>query len=94
MDPLTTVFDKHMYFCDLSRYDSQIQVNWINIVRDPIERYISNFYYNRMPKRWNHTQSSPDQDWFDKDLSECILFPDVECDMSSKYLTGRIQRWT
>ena len=44
-----TVLEKHMYFIDVSKYHSKIQVNWINVVRNPIDRFVSKFYYIRMP---------------------------------------------
>ena len=40
-------YDQHIYFIDVETYDKEFEVNWINIVRDPIERFISEFYYNR-----------------------------------------------
>ena len=43
----TLFYDQHIYFIDVETYDKEFEVNWINIVRDPIERFISEFYYNR-----------------------------------------------
>ena len=67
------------------RYDLEFVVNWINIARDPIERFISDFYYNRQKERWQETSEKPSTKWFEKDLSECILQQDPECNFSSQY---------
>ena len=56
------------------------------LVRDPVERYISEFYYNRQEERWKDIIERPNQDWFEKDLSQCILTNDPECDFGPGYL--------
>ena len=48
------IYDQHTYFIDIDAYDKEFKVNWINIVRDPIERFISEFYYNRQEERWKN----------------------------------------
>lgn len=58
-------------------------MNWINIARDPIDRLVSDFYYNREEERWKDVQEKPSIQWFTKDLSQCILENDIECDFSS-----------
>lgn len=56
--PLAT--DRHFYFVDMERYGSK-RVNWINVVRDPIDRLISEFYFLRHPKRWQDQDQRPSQ---------------------------------
>lgn len=79
--------DKHVYFIDTSRYIKNFEVNWINIIRNPVDRYVSSFYYLRSLHRWSRSQQHrPDQAWFNKDLSECILNKDPECKMGTDHL--------
>ena len=82
-----TVWDKHLYFIDTSLYDLKFKANWINIVRDPIERYISEFYFLREPSRWEYQDEKPPQSWFDLDLNECIQSNNPNCDLNRNYLT-------
>ncbi|TRY69127.1 hypothetical protein TCAL_12203, partial [Tigriopus californicus] len=74
--PLVT--DRHFYFVDLEQYGSE-RVNWINIVRDPIERLISEFYYLRHPKRWMNQSRRPSQTWFNLTFNECLQNGLPEC---------------
>jgi hypothetical protein len=46
-------------FC-FCRYYPDLEVNWINFVRHPVDRYTSNFYYLRSERRWNNTLTKPD----------------------------------
>ena len=82
-----TVWNKHMYFIDTSRYDLEFKANWINMVRNPIDRYISEFYFLRKPSRWAKLADRPSQDWFDLDLNECLETNDPNCDLNVNYLT-------
>jgi hypothetical protein len=75
---------KNMLFA--CRYDENFAVNWINIARDPIDRLVSDFYYNREEERWKDVTNKPSLEWFSKDLSQCILENDIECDFSNDYL--------
>ena len=83
----TTIWEKHLYFIDTSRYDLEFKANWINIVRDPIDRYISEFYFLRRASRWAYQADRPPQDWFDLDLNECLETIDPNCDLNVNYLT-------
>lgn len=58
---------------------------YVNIVRDPVERVISWFYYVRAPwyfverKRAFPDLPLPDTDWLKKDFETCVLTGDPEC---------------
>ncbi|KAK1125291.1 hypothetical protein K0M31_005664 [Melipona bicolor] len=65
---------------------------YINIVRDPVERVISWYYYVRAP--WYYVERKqifpdlplPDPNWLKKDFESCVLKADREC----RYLEGEI----
>lgn len=58
---------------------------YVNLVRDPIERVISWFYYIRAPwyfverKRAFPDLPLPDPQWLRKDFETCVLTGDPEC---------------
>ena len=51
----------------------------INMVREPVERLISNFYYLRSHKRWTGKKDVPPVSWFTKNFEKCVLTNDPEC---------------
>lgn len=65
---------------------------YVNIVRDPVERVISWYYYVRAP--WYYVERKqifpdlplPDPNWLKKDFETCVLKGDREC----RYLQGEI----
>lgn len=66
------------------RYDLPTPI-YINMVRDPIERVISWYYYVRAP--WYYVERKqafpelplPDPKWLRKDFETCVLRGDREC---------------
>ena len=86
------VFDRHFYQPDWSRRE---EVNLVNLVREPVSRMISQYYYLRSPSRWSWRPEKPPQAWMMKDLSSCVLEDDLECevggggqDMQLSYFCG------
>ncbi|KAF4524820.1 hypothetical protein B566_EDAN013980, partial [Ephemera danica] len=63
---------------------------YMNIVRDPVERVISWYYYIRAP--WYYVERKrafpdlplPDPNWLKKDFETCVLRGDREC----RYIEG------
>ena len=53
--------------------------SWVNIIRDPVDRFVSLFYYLRAKHRWTHQLQRPPKEWFEKDINNCIIFGDPEC---------------
>ena len=74
------VFDRHFYQPDWSRRE---EVNLVNLVREPVSRMISQYYYLRSPSRWSWRPEAPPQAWMTKDLSSCVLEGDLECDIAT-----------
>ena len=88
------VYDRHFYQFDWSNlpntqvnknlsknrftYMPWFQVNMINMVREPVDRIISQFYYLRSLKRWKSKERPPKQ-WFQKEFQKCVLNGDKEC---------------
>ena len=60
------------------------------MVRDPIDRFVSFFYYVRSEKSWSSMSGThkPPKEWFDKDINTCVTSGDLECQFNpeSKYL--------
>lgn len=58
---------------------------YVNLVRDPIERVISWFYYIRAPWYFVERKKAfpdlplPDPNWLRKDFESCVLNSDPEC---------------
>ena len=54
--------DRHVYFVDAASYGvpEAVLPNWINVVRDPIERFVSSFHYLRQTKRWKNKPKPPE----------------------------------
>ena len=57
------------------------QVNLVNMVRDPVSRLVSQFYYLRAAKRWARAERPP-QEWRTKKLEACVLSGDTECQVT------------
>ncbi|XP_018323063.1 heparan sulfate 2-O-sulfotransferase pipe [Agrilus planipennis] len=83
------VYIKHVCFTNFSEFGFPEPI-YINIVRDPIERVISWYYYVRAP--WYYVERKlafpdiplPDPKWLKKDFETCVLSGDREC----KYIKG------
>ncbi|KAK4877128.1 hypothetical protein RN001_009634 [Aquatica leii] len=80
---------KHVCFTNFSEFGLPEPI-YVNIVRDPVERVISWYYYVRAP--WYYVERKmafpdiplPDPKWLKKDFETCVLSGDREC----KYLEG------
>jgi len=73
------VFDRHMFYVDWEKYG--LNANYINVVREPIKRFVSHFYYLRSLGRWRDRKEKPPRAWFEKDLETCVFSGDPECKM-------------
>ncbi|XP_022645423.1 uronyl 2-sulfotransferase-like [Varroa destructor] len=81
-------FDRHVHFVNFNLLGQASPV-FINVVRDPVERVVSDYYYRRAVARKNLDSSSvtPSLYWLNKPIEECIRRGDAEC----RYVTGYTQ---
>ena len=70
-------FERHFYFFDWKKYS--LPVNLMNMVRDPVDRVVSHFYFVRSAKRWINREVVPLPSWFTKKFDKCVLTQDPEC---------------
>ncbi|KDR19341.1 heparan sulfate 2-O-sulfotransferase pipe isoform X2 [Zootermopsis nevadensis] len=83
------VYVKHVCFTNFTQYGLPEPI-YVNLVRDPVERVISWYYYVRAP--WYYVERKqafpdiplPDPHWLKKDFETCVLQGDREC----RYLEG------
>ncbi|CAO1420440.1 unnamed protein product [Diamesa tonsa] len=79
-----SVYVKHVCYTNFTKFNLPTPI-YINLVRDPIERIISWFYYIRAP--WYYVERKqafpdlplPDSRWLRKDFETCVLRGDPEC---------------
>jgi len=82
--PQPAAYSKHLCYTNFSRFDLPKPI-YINMVRTPVERVISWFYYVRTP--WYYIQRTqkfpdfplPDIDWISLDFETCVLQNNREC---------------
>jgi len=79
-----SVYVKHVCFTNLSKFDLDMPI-YVNMVRDPVERVISWYYYVRAPwyfverKRAFPELPLPNPNWLKKDFETCVRTNDPEC---------------
>ncbi|CAG9793937.1 unnamed protein product [Diatraea saccharalis] len=80
---------KHVCYTNFTRFGYPSPI-YVNVVRDPVERVISWYYYVRAP--WYYVERKrafpdlplPDPSWLKKDFETCVLSGDREC----RYIEG------
>ncbi|CAL4119977.1 unnamed protein product, partial [Meganyctiphanes norvegica] len=70
-------FDRHFFFFEIQGIEESQNFAWMNFVRDPVERLISRFYYQRIPQRWEkekylRDKVRPPVEWFLMQLDDCV----------------------
>lgn len=77
-------YTEHTAFINFTEFNFPSPV-YINLVRDPIERVISAYYFIRNPKTYASTLLArpksvrKDKDWFDLDFNDCVRKNYTEC---------------
>jgi len=85
-------YDRHYYLhSEVSNRNEKI--NMMNMVRDPVNRVISSYYYIRRKNAgWFKRREEipfqeeeiPSKEWFEKDFNECVKSGDLECQNEGK----------
>jgi len=79
-----SVYVKHVCFVDFTQFNLSMPI-YVNMVRDPVERVISWYYYVRAPwyfverKRAFPDLPLPNPNWLRKDFEMCVRSNDPEC---------------
>ncbi|XP_026848545.1 heparan sulfate 2-O-sulfotransferase pipe isoform X1 [Drosophila persimilis] len=82
--PEPSVFIKHVCFTNFTKFNLPKPI-YLNVVRDPVERVISWFYYVRAPWYFVERKAAfpdlplPHPAWLKKDFETCVLSGDQEC---------------
>ncbi|XP_030570710.1 heparan sulfate 2-O-sulfotransferase pipe-like isoform X2 [Drosophila novamexicana] len=78
-------YTKHVAFLNFAAFGHPWPI-YINLVRDPVERLVSWFYYARAPwyladrvNAFGSDYKIPTLEWLQKDFNRCILEHDPEC---------------
>ncbi|CAH2039505.1 unnamed protein product, partial [Iphiclides podalirius] len=87
--PPPASYIKHVCYTNFTRFGYPSPI-YVNVVRDPVERVISWYYYVRAP--WYYVERKrafpdlplPDPAWLKKDFETCVLSGDREC----RYVEG------
>ncbi len=74
-------FTHHFFYIPMEAYKGGDGSIWINVMRDPVERFYSWYYFCRLALFRNKTIKPP-QSYFDKDLETCVLSGDPECNFA------------
>ncbi|KAK7065483.1 hypothetical protein SK128_007193 [Halocaridina rubra] len=95
------LYDRHLYYFNATNLAKK-EVTWINIIRDPTERFISSFYFNRERERWETIENlkirkRPPENWFNMNLESCVkerkpqcyLPSGLETEMQLTYMCGQ-----
>ncbi|CAL4090146.1 unnamed protein product [Meganyctiphanes norvegica] len=80
---LTPMTSRHLYFFNVTQHGFPAFA-WMNFVRNPVSRFISDFYYVRGRHRWIHNrvlknQPRPSELWFNMSLDTCVAEANTEC---------------
>ncbi|KAG1699650.1 Heparan sulfate 2-O-sulfotransferase 1 [Nymphon striatum] len=76
--------DRHIYYINFTQYE-MTQPLYINVIRDPVERLISAFYYVRKSALRSDSNSMPSKPWLDLSYERCVKEKKKEC----QYKFGR-----
>ena len=78
-----TVFISHVNYLNFTKYNEARPI-YVNMVRDPVERVISWYYYIRapwifVPNRRRNKKEMPNPKWVNTEFDECVLKGEKVC---------------
>ncbi|XP_022246863.1 uronyl 2-sulfotransferase-like isoform X2 [Limulus polyphemus] len=76
--PSPCSFDRHVFFVNFSQFGETSPL-YINVVRDPVERIVSSYFYRRAAAKRRANQGRPNEYWMNKNFEQCVLSSDPEC---------------
>lgn len=77
--PTPFVYSRHVYFIDFSVFESPQPV-YINLVRDPVDRFVSNYYFKRFGDvRKTGARANFSHRDLHMDINDCILRNGTYC---------------
>lgn len=82
-------YDRHLYYIDFAKEGARRQPIYINVVREPAERFISSFYYVRSKERLARVsargllKSNPSSYWKNSTVEQCLLKGEPECSFTN-----------
>ncbi|XP_077544909.1 heparan sulfate 2-O-sulfotransferase pipe [Haemaphysalis longicornis] len=71
-------YDRHVYFVDFQSFGHPYPA-YVNMVRDPVERLASSFYYRRAVAAANLNASGNKQPWLLETFEDCVKQEREEC---------------
>ncbi|CAM1295130.1 Uncharacterised protein g1200 [Pycnogonum litorale] len=86
-EPLSV--DRHLYFVNFTKFNETSPI-YMNVVRDPMDRLISSFYYVRkssLKKSKNDPKLRPSQSWLDLTYDQCVRRFLKECQVTPGKVT-------
>ncbi|XP_076367957.1 uronyl 2-sulfotransferase-like isoform X2 [Tachypleus tridentatus] len=83
--PSPCSFDRHVFFINFLKFGEKSPL-FINVIRDPVERIISSYFYRRVAAKRRTNREKPSQYWMNKNFEQCVLTSDPEC----TYIDGQI----
>ncbi|XP_035681320.1 uronyl 2-sulfotransferase-like isoform X1 [Branchiostoma floridae] len=77
--PRPSIYEKHIYYVDFQKFGKQ-QPTYINLVRDPLERRISGYYYMRFGRIDGNQKQKRTEEEKAQTFDDCVLNNLWECD--------------
>ncbi|CAH1258028.1 UST [Branchiostoma lanceolatum] len=77
--PRPSIYEKHIYYVDFQTFGKQ-QPTYINLVRDPLERRISGYYYMRFGRIEGNQKEKRTEEERAQTFDDCVLNNMWECD--------------
>ncbi|XP_070568986.1 uronyl 2-sulfotransferase-like [Ptychodera flava] len=72
------IFERHFHYIDFEKFGA-IQPIYINIIRDPISRFTSQYYYKRFGDEVIDKVYKGPEEYLNMTINECVLSNNKEC---------------